>query len=107
MMKLLGYVAVSLLAASMALAQQDVGSSASRQTGTIEVLQQDAGYVEISGQRYTVDEDRTQVFVDQKVLRLHQLDNGMVVSYSTDADGTLLRIDILGPADKLRELERS
>jgi hypothetical protein len=78
-----------------------------RQTGTVEVLQQDAGYVEISGQRYGVENGRTRVYVEHRELRLHDLDNGMVVAYTTDGSGTLLRVEILGPADKVRELERS
>lgn len=114
MMTFFRYLMMSLLVvAGAAMGQQGSDDDTRevrgvlRQTGTIEVLQQDSGYVEISGRRYSVVDGRTRVFAEQRVLRLHQLDNGMVVSYTTDGDGTLLRIDVLGPADKLRELERS
>ncbi len=80
--------------------------TSSRQTGTIEALQQDSGTIDISGRRYTVDEERTRVSLEQRQLRLHHLDIGMVVAYSTDGAGTLLRIELLGPADRLRELDQ-
>ena len=84
-----------------------MGWAQSRQTGTIELLQQDAGYMDISGQRYSVEQGRTRVFVEDRELRLHDMDQGMVVAFTTDGDGTLLRIEILGPADRIRELDRN
>lgn len=84
-----------------------VGWAQSRQTGTIDLLQQDAGYVEISGQRYGVEQGRTRVFVEDRELRLHDMDQGMVVAFTTDGDGTLLRIEILGPAERIRDLDRN
>lgn len=78
-----------------------------RQTGTIESLQQDAGFIVVSGQRYRVSNGSTRVYLDQRELRLHDLDNGMVIAYATNGAGVLLRVDILGPADLIRALEQS
>lgn len=106
-----GLMVVLLSTAAGAATAQSGGQDAEpsraemRQTGTVETLQQDAGYIEISGQRYRVEDGRTRIFVEQRELRLHDLDNGMVVAFSTDGSGTLLRLEILGPADAIRELE--
>ncbi|MGM0633532.1 MAG: hypothetical protein ACQETO_10220 [Pseudomonadota bacterium] len=98
-----------LAAVAAAQPERDTDRSpqtSSRQTGTIEVLQQDSGTIGISGTRYTVDQERTRVSLEERQLRLHHLDIGMVVAYSTDGSGTLLRIELLGPADMLRELDQ-
>lgn len=109
-----GFVVVALCATGGVATAQGQGvdtaqpsRAALRQTGTVEALQQDAGYIQISGQRYAVEDGLTTVYVEQRELRLHDLDSGMVVAFSTDGSGTLLRLEILGPAEKIRELERS
>lgn len=108
-----GLVVMVLSVAAGAATAQSGGQDAEpsrttlRQTGTVGVLQQDAGYIEISGQRYMVEDGRTKVYVEERELRLHDLDSGMVVAFTTDGSGTLLRIDILGPADRIRDLERN
>lgn len=78
-----------------------------RQTGTIESLQQDAGFIVVSGQRYRVSNGSTRVYLGQREMRLHDLDNGMVIAYATNGAGVLLRVDLLGPADLIRALEQS
>lgn len=105
------FLCLCLLVTSSTAIAQDADNADSRQptrqTGTIEALQQDAGFIVISGQRYRVTDGRTRVYLDERELRLHHLDNGMVIAYTTDGSGTLLRVDLLGPADRIRELERS
>ncbi|MEX1198075.1 MAG: hypothetical protein WEB57_09460 [Pseudohongiellaceae bacterium] len=107
-MLLLALLCVPAVAVAQGSGQDaEPSGTAPRQTGTVEVLQQDAGYIQISGQRYRVEDGRTRVYAEQRELRLHDLDNGMVVAFTTDGSGVLLRLDILGPADKIRELERN
>lgn len=105
------FLCLCLLVMSGTASAQDAGNADSQQpmrhTGTIEALQQDAGFIVISGQRYRVTDGRTRVYLDERELRLHHLDNGMVIAYTTDGSGVLLKVDILGPADRIRELERS
>lgn len=101
-----------LMVMASAATAQDAGDAEEaqplmRQTGTIESLQQDAGFIVVSGQRYRVSNGGTRVYLDQRELRLHDLNNGMVIAYSTDGAGVLLRVDILGPADQIRALEQS
>lgn len=106
-----GFMLALVLATAGVVSAQDGERSAEppvtsvRQTGVVELLRQDAGYVHISGQRYSVDNDRTRVYVADRELRLHDLDTGMVVAFTTDGSGTLLWVQIVGPAERIRELE--
>lgn len=76
-------------------------------TGTIETLAQDDGYITISGRRLRFSDSVTQIFWEARQLGPEKLDQGMVVRYTLDAAGILLRVDILGPATKLQELDRN
>ncbi len=74
--------------------------------GTIENLDQDNGFLTISGQVLPFSDAVTQVFLEERQIPASRIDLGMVVRYTLDASGTLLRIELIGPHDKLMELQQ-
>ncbi len=76
-------------------------------TGTIEHLDQDNGFVTISGQRHGFSDQATQVFIADSQVGAQTLDVGMVVRYTLNASGTLLRVEIIGPDEKLQFLRQN
>lgn len=74
-------------------------------TGTIDHLNQDNGSITISGQTLPYSDDVTEVFLNEQKIGSQKIDAGMVVRYTLDESGRLLRIELLGPNEKLRELE--
>lgn len=74
--------------------------------GTIEKLDQDNGSLTISGQVLPFSDAVTQVFLEERQIPASRIDLGMVVRYTLDASGTLLRIELIGPHDKLMELQQ-
>lgn len=75
--------------------------------GTVQVVRQDDGFVTISGRSYTFDYDVTHVFLANKEISSAYLDEGMVVRYTLNTVGTLVRVEIIGPSDKIRILDGS
>jgi hypothetical protein len=76
-----------------------------QQTGTIEALAQDDGSITISGQRVGFADGVTEVYIGDRLIGAHNIDVGMVVRYTLDASGVLLRVELLGPNDKLNEID--
>ncbi len=74
--------------------------------GTIEALDQDNGSLTISGQVLPFSDAVTQVFLEQRQIPASRIDLGMVVRYTLDASGTLLRIELIGPHERLMELQQ-
>jgi hypothetical protein len=74
--------------------------------GTIENLNQDNGSLTISGQVLPYSDAVTQVFLEERQISASRIDLGMVVRYTLDASGTLWRIELIGPHDKLMELQQ-
>lgn len=97
------FLLAGLLISSPLTAQQIVAGSQS-QTGTIQKLSQDDGRLTISGQVYGYSDAITQVLIDKSVVRVEVLTEGMVVRYSLNSSGTLTKLEIIGPANKVREL---
>tara|TARA_R100001377_G_C3193077_1_gene111423 strand:- start:1399 stop:1704 length:306 start_codon:yes stop_codon:yes gene_type:complete len=77
------------------------------QTGTIEGLDQDNGYVTISGTRFGFSDRVTQVYLEDRLVGPEKMDVGMVVRFTLDASGTLLRVEIIGPNAMLRVLQEN
>lgn len=92
-------VSLLMFSSSMEIVAQDA------QTGTIERLDQDNGAIVISGRVLPYSDQITEVFLREQKVGSHKIDVGMVVSYTLNASGQLLRIDLLGPSEKIRELE--
>jgi hypothetical protein len=74
--------------------------------GIIEALNQDDGSITISGRVLVYSEGRTEIYLGEQRLSADKLDTGMVVRYITSDDNVVLRMDLLGPADKLTLLNR-
>ena len=89
-----------LLLFNAALAQEE-------RTGTIENLDQDNGFVSISGQRHGFSDQVTQVFIGERLVGAQTMDVGMVVRYTLNNEGVLLHIEIIGPSDMLQLLEQN
>ncbi len=77
------------------------------QTGTIQELWQDDGYVVISGRRVGFDNEIAKIYLNNALKGAEILDQGMVVRYTLDNRGFLLRVEILGPNEKLRTLDQN
>jgi hypothetical protein len=75
--------------------------------GTIEKLDQDNGSLTISGKALPFSDAITEVYLEDRLISPAKIDLGMVVRYTLDASGTLLRIELIGPSDKLMELQRN
>lgn len=74
--------------------------------GTIESINQDQGYLVISGRELGWSEEMTEVYYDERRMEPQDLLQGMVVRYRVSGDGILQRLDILGPDDIVRQLEQ-
>lgn len=77
------------------------------QTGTVQLLRQDDGYITISGSNYGFDYEVTVVVLAGDEIDSAMLDEGMVVRYTLDDMGMLMRLEIIGPANKIRILEEN
>lgn len=101
MRSLLQYVVVLVcLAATQTFAQDE-------QTGTIESLDQDNGYVTISGTRLGFSDSVTEVYLEDRQVGPEKMDIGMVVRYTLNASGTLVRVELIGPNAMLRALDQN
>ena len=98
----LGLFGLALLFGATAYAQ-DVLSGA--QTGTLQLMRQDDGYITISGRNYNFDNEVSKVFLGGDEVDSATLDEGMVVRYTLNRQGVLLRIEIIGPASKINAIE--
>ncbi len=96
-------VVLSLILAFTSASAQQVRPA---QTGTVQSLAQDDGYITISKQAYVFDTETTRVLLQGAEVDAAILNEGLVVRFTTDNAGKLLTLEILGPADKLRELVR-
>jgi hypothetical protein len=71
--------------------------------GTIQaILEEEGGRTVISGQNFTMVPGVTQVILNGEVIDSAYLDQGIVVRYTVNELGVLLRIEIIGPADFIR-----
>lgn len=77
------------------------------QTGTVQELRQDDGYVIISSRRVGFDNEIVQIYLNNEPVGGEILDEGMVVRYTLDNRGNLERVEILGPNNKLRDLDEN
>lgn len=71
-------------------------------TGTIQELGQDDGFIIISGLRLGYANGVTLLTLNGMPMDAADLDVGMVVRYTLDREGTLLRMELLGPNEKIR-----
>lgn len=76
------------------------------QTGTIEQLDQDNGSITISGKTLVFSELDTQIFLGERLISSANIDPGMVVRYTLDESGKVLRIELMGPSDLLSKIDR-
>ena len=85
------------------VAQQNEGvARGSTQVGTIQALDEIAGFVVISGRRYGYDEVLLSVYHDGETISPTILDDGIVVRYMVNNEGVVTQIEVLGPDDKIR-----
>lgn len=74
------------------------------QTGVIELQELEDYFLTISGTRYAFDYGLSKVFLGGEEVGAAYLDTGMVVRFILDLQATLIKIEILGPFDKIRPL---
>ncbi|MFK7864761.1 MAG: hypothetical protein AB8B95_11110 [Pseudohongiellaceae bacterium] len=89
--------------AGMAQAQQDaVIERGNTQVGTIQVLDQGAGYITISGRQYGYDDELLRVFYDGDLVDSIILDQGIVVRFRVNSEQIVTQMELLGPTDKIQ-----
>lgn len=94
------FIAVSL--SGILSAQQNVViTRGATQVGTIQTLDQGAGLVVISGQRYGYDDQVLSVYYDGDEVDSIILDLGLVVRFMVNADQVVVQMELLGPNDKI------
>ena len=107
-MRLLRYcklgVLLAVLGLSMAASAQSVLTRP--QTGTVQALAQDDGFITISGRNYPFDDRVTSVVLAGEKIDSASLDEGMVVRYTLNAQGMLQTLEIIGPASKVNILQQ-
>jgi hypothetical protein len=96
-----------LLASFTASAQGVLSSGGSTQTGTIQVEAQDDGYLTISGKNYEFSNELTQIYLNGEQVGDHVLDEGLVVRYTVNSGGVLIRLEVLGPINMIEALQDS
>ena len=96
-----------LLASFSASAQGVLSPSGTTQTGTIQVEAQDDGYLTISGKNYEFSNELTLIYLNGEQVGDHVLDEGLVVRYTANRDGVLIRLEVLGPMNLIEALEES
>lgn len=108
-MRLLRYCKLGLLLAMLGLplAASAQGVLARPQTGTVQLLAQDDGYITLSGRNYPFDDQVTTVVLFGEEVDAATLDQGMVVRFTLNARGVLLTMEIIGPASKLEILNQN
>ena len=74
------------------------------QIGVVELQELEVYFLTISGRRYGFDYGLSKVFLAGEEVGAAVLDEGMVVRFSLDSQSTLLKIEILGPFEKIRFL---
>jgi hypothetical protein len=75
------------------------------QTGTVEQVDQDNGSLTISGRMLVFSESLTEIYLGERRLSAVNIDPGMVVRYTLNETGVLLRIELIGPSEMLRALD--
>lgn len=95
------FLALSL--SGILVAQQNVViASGATQVGTIQALDQGAGLVVISGQRYGYDDQFLSVYYDGDEVDSIILDQGLVVRFMVNAEQVVIQMELLGPNDKIQ-----
>jgi hypothetical protein len=108
-MRLLRYckLGVLLLLLGLPIAASAQGFLSRPQTGTVQALAQDDGFITVSGRNIPFDDEVTTVMLAGVKIDSATLDEGMVIRYTLNSRGFLLTIEIIGPASKLEILNQN
>ena len=91
-----------MLGYSAVVAAQNVLAGA--QVGTIQLVRQDDGYITISGTNHNFDYEVTVVTIGGEEYDSTYLNEGMVVRFTLNRERVLERIEIIGPANLVRQV---
>ena len=94
-----GFAMVCL--ALLAFGQAQAQSSA---LGRIDEISHDAGRVVIDGNEFTFQGDQIEIVLRGQPQRLVALQVGFYVRYTTDANGGIVRVELIGPPQRVNEL---
>ncbi|MEX0619819.1 MAG: hypothetical protein WDZ76_10925 [Pseudohongiellaceae bacterium] len=74
--------------------------------GSIESINQDAGFIVVSGIRLPYSEGSVRVRYQGRDIRTTFLAPGLLITYRLNPDGTIGDIILLGPLDRLEQIDR-
>lgn len=94
---------VVLLMAINSSAQQVTGIV---RTGTIEAINQEAGYIVINSISVPYDEGSVSVSYRDQPVRTTFLTPGLIVSYRVNQNGTIGHINLIGPRNVLDQINQ-
>ena len=77
------------------------------QTGTLQLMRQDDGFIVVSGRRYDFDNEVTEIYFNNEPVGPEILDEGLVIRFTINGAGLLMRIEVLGVVDKTEILEQN
>lgn len=98
-MKILLSLMLMVMSTAVLAQQAAIGNS---RVGTIQLLQQDEGIVTISSQNYGYREELLTVYYDGSDVDSSILDEGLVVRFWLNNDRVIVRMDLLGPSDRIQ-----
>lgn len=98
----LSLTATILFLAITSSAQQFVGV----RTGTIEAINQEEGYIVISGVSVPYDEGSVSVSYREQPVRTTFLAPGLIISYRVNQNGTIGEINLIGPRSVLEQINQ-
>ena len=96
-------LAAMLLAVSLVSAASAQQILTAAQTGTVQQLRQEEGFLVISGRNYNFDVEVTQTYFRGERISDTELDAGMVVRFVMENE-LIVRIEILGPSELVEHL---
>ncbi|HEY0961776.1 MAG TPA: hypothetical protein VGE69_05405 [Pseudomonadales bacterium] len=95
-----------MLLASLAMPAAELSAQArSNVQGTIDSVMLDEQYIVVDGERMPLREDELVVTWKGEALRPSLLKPGMSIFFSTQDDGTIRSITLIGPADLLEQID--
>lgn len=104
-MKMREFPFLALLVSATCLLPGAVTAQVESRLGTIDAVMQDDGYIVIDDNTFDLKGGEVSVSYRGREVRLSFLSPGITIRYTTDSDGVITRIELIGPANVLEQLD--